>query len=123
VSMNPRDIVSHADMCSREGRMLQHGMNFCSNLPHSVLQVRRRHGAPYDDVVKDGGRTLIYESHDVPRTHRIKDPKAHDQPTRTPSGKLTPNGRFFEAGVQYKRAGEKRDWSESKKNPRRNLDL
>ena len=100
--MNPQDIVSHPEMCSREGRMLQHGMNFCSNLPHSVVLMSRRRAAPYDDVVEDAGRTLIYEGHDVPRTHGIKDPKAHDQPVRTPGGRLTPNGKFFEAAVQYK---------------------
>jgi hypothetical protein len=100
--MNPQDIVSHPDMCSREGRMLQHGMNFCSTLPHSVLLMSRRRGAPYDDVITDAGRTLIYEGHDVPRTRGIKDPKVHDQPLRTPGGKLTPNGKFFEAAAQFK---------------------
>ena len=105
MTINPQDIISHPDMCSREGRMLQHGMNFCSNLPHSVLLMSRRRGAPYDDVVKDAGRTLIYEGHDVPRTQGIKDPKKHDQPMRTPGGKLTPNGRFFEAAAQHKEGG------------------
>jgi hypothetical protein len=105
VNMNPQDIVSHPDMCSREGRMLQHGMNFCPNLPHSVLLMSRRRGAPYDDIITDAGRTLIYEGHDVPRTRGIENPKGYDQPMRTPGGKLTPNGKFFEAAAQYKDGG------------------
>ena len=88
-------------MCSREGRMLQHGMNFCPSGPCSVLLMSRRAGAPYDDEVLEGGRTLLYEGHDIPRTRGVRDPKGFDQPLRTPRGKLTPNGRFFEAAREY----------------------
>ncbi|HXZ27844.1 MAG TPA: HNH endonuclease [Terriglobales bacterium] len=99
--MQPGDIVSHNDMCSRERRMLQHGMNFRADT-HSVLLMSRRRGAPYDDQVLKEGRILIYEGHDVPRRGGVKDPKRHDQPMRTPSGTLTPNGKFYEAAHAFK---------------------
>lgn len=99
--MDPGDIVSHNEMCSRERRMLQHGMNFRTDT-YSVLLMSRRRGAPYNDDVRDQGRVLVYEGHDVPRVRGIKDPKRHDQPMRTPSGKLTPNGKFYEAAHAFK---------------------
>ncbi len=100
--MNAGDIVSHAEMCVREGRMLQHGMNFRVSLSHSVILMSRRPGAPYNDRVLDGGRTLIYEGHDVPRAGAIRDPKRYDQPRRTPAGRLTPNGKFEQAACSFK---------------------
>ena len=100
--MNAGDIVSHAAMCYREGRMLQHGMNFRVAPSHSVILMSRRNGAPYNDQVLDGGRTLIYEGHDVPKTLGVRDPKRHDQPQRTPGGKLTANGKFDKAANDFK---------------------
>ncbi len=102
--MNAGDIVSHAEMCVREGRMLQHGMNFRVSPEHSVILMSRRPGAPYEDQVLDGGRTLIYEGHDMARTKAVRDPKALDQPACTPMGHLTPNGKFQNAAVNF-RAG------------------
>jgi hypothetical protein len=61
-----------------------------------------RKGAPYNDEIVDGGKTLIYEGHDVPRTGGIKDPKRFDQPRTTPTGKLTPNGKFERAALEFK---------------------
>ncbi len=89
--------------------MLQHGMNFCQLSACSVLLTSRRPGAPYDDDIQEEGKVLIYEGHDVPRTRGIRDPKKYDQPFLTARGKLTPNGRFFEAAQKYKEgAGEAR---------------
>lgn len=56
-----------------------------------------RRGAPYDDQVLEGGAVIIYEGHDVRRSHAEPDPKTVDQPMRTGAGKLTQNGLFFEA--------------------------
>ncbi len=57
----------------------------------------RRPNAPYDDEVRDNGTVILYEGHDAPRSATVRDPKAVDQPMRTASGRLTPNGQFFEA--------------------------
>ncbi len=81
--------------------MLQHGMNFCSSRPFSVLLMSRRPGAPYDDEILEEGRVLIYEGHDVPRRGGIRDPKKFDQPLETPNGRPTPNGMFFRAARAY----------------------
>ena len=89
-------------MCFREGRMLQHGMNFEVSPTHSVILMSRRIGAPYEDRIEDSGRTLIYEGHDVPRYRGIRDPKRLNQPRLTPTGKLTANGRFERAAVEFK---------------------
>jgi hypothetical protein len=62
----------------------------------------RRPGAPYNDEVADNGTTLIYEGHDVPRSRGIRDPKRLDQLRTTPSGRLTPNGKFETAAVGFK---------------------
>lgn len=100
--MNAGEIISHAEMCVRENRMLQHGMNFRVSPDHSVILMSVRAGAPYRDEVSDGGKILIYEGHDVPRSRGILDPKALDQPATTPSGTLTPNGKFEKAALEFK---------------------
>ncbi len=104
--MNVRDIVSHTEMCIKEGRMLQHGMNFHTAQRNSVILMSRRKGAPYHDRVLEEGRVLIYEGHDIPRRPNVADPKACDQPRRTPSGKLTPNGKFEQAALLFKQEGK-----------------
>lgn len=99
--MEAGDIVSHHEICMREGRMLQHGMNFRVAPTHSVILMSLRKGAPYDDLVLDNGRTLVYEGHDVPRTRGVTNPKKLDQPEFTPSGRLTPNGKFAKAARDF----------------------
>ncbi len=96
------DIISHAGMCGRESRMLRHGMNFCPLSAYSVLLMSRRPGAPYDDTIVEESKILIYEGHDVPRAHGVRDPKSYDQSLRTPRGRLTANGQFYEAAQRYK---------------------
>jgi hypothetical protein len=100
------DIVSHSEICVREKRMLQHGMNFRNSAYNSVILMSRRPGAPYNDEIEDEGRTLIYEGHDVPKKKGIRDPKAIDQPRNTSGGKLTPNGKFEAAALAFK-SGDK----------------
>lgn len=96
------DIVSHTDVCQREGRMLQRGMNFRVSPQHSVILMSQRKGAPYQDRVLENGRILIYEGHDIARVRGIRDPKKFDQPELTPGGKFTENGKFQKAALDYK---------------------
>lgn len=91
------DIISYNDMCREEGTTLQHGMNFRLRGGHSVILMSVRPNAPYADKIEDGGRVIIYEGHDIPRTRSGPDPKAVDQPMQNPGGTLSRNGKFFEA--------------------------
>jgi hypothetical protein len=77
-------------------------MNFRVSRTHSVILMSVRKGAPYEDEVLNGGKTLIYEGHDVPRTKGIDNPKKYDQPEFTSRGKLTPNGKFAQAAREFK---------------------
>lgn len=96
------EIISYIEMCRREGASLQRGMNFRLGGDHSVILMSRRPNAPYQDHMEDDGVTLIYEGHDIPRSARHPDPKATDQPERTPKGGLTQNGRFHAAAQAAK---------------------
>ncbi len=96
------EIISYLEMCSREGVQLQRGMNYWVNRPYSVVLMSQRSDAPYSDTILDDGQTLIYEGHDEPRNSKNPDPKQVDQPQYTPTGRLTENGRFFEAAQDFK---------------------
>jgi hypothetical protein len=100
--MRPGDVISHTEMCAREGKNLQHGMHFRIAPTHSVLLMSTRPGAPYADEVLDGGVTLVYEGHDEPQLRDGPDPKTLDQPLMTEKGTLTPNGRFYMAAEAYR---------------------
>jgi hypothetical protein len=99
------EIISYLDMCQREGASLQRGMNFRLGGNHSVILMSVRENAPYADRLEDGGETLIYEGHDVPKTAGVKNPKALDQPERSRGGSLTENGKFHAAAQGFKRNG------------------
>jgi hypothetical protein len=99
-------VISHTDMCAREGKNLQAGMHFQIAPTHSVLLMSTRRGAPYTDAVEDDGQVLIYEGHDVPRSSVVPDPKAADQPLLTDKGSPTQNGRFYRA-AEAARNGER----------------
>jgi len=96
------DVISHAEMCHQEGKMLQRGMNYhiCNNI--SVILMSLRQNAPYNDQVLDSGRILIYEGHDAPKVRNGPDPKTIDQPLITPKGTITQNGKFFAAAQKCK---------------------
>jgi hypothetical protein len=100
---NAGDVISHIDMCKEESASLQRGMNFRLRGGRSVILMSRRRGAPYEDRLEEDGRVLVYEGHDVPRTGTTRNPKKIDQPYKTPSGRLTQNGLFFDAAQRYKR--------------------
>ena len=100
------NVLSHNEMCRREGVSLQRGMNFGLSGNHSVILMSVRPNAPYRDRLEDGGTTLIYEGHDHPKTISCPDLKVVDQPRSLPSGRLTQNGRFHEA-AQTLREGKR----------------
>lgn len=105
MAIYPGDIISHAEMCLEEGISLQKGMNFRVKGGATVILMSTRKGAPYADKVEDEGKVLIYEGHDTPR-NLAKDPKLVDQPSYTPGGKLTENGKFFQAALKFKEKKE-----------------
>jgi hypothetical protein len=78
-------------------------MNFGLGRTHSVILMSVRPNAPYRDRLEDGGTTLVYEGHDLPRSASCLNPKVVDQPEKFPSGGLTQNGKFHEAGQLAKR--------------------
>lgn len=91
------NVLSYIEMCQREGASLQAGMNFGLGGNHSVILMSVRPNAPYRDRLEDGGTTLIYEGHDMPRTAACPNPKVVDQPLKTHTGKPTQNGKFSSA--------------------------
>lgn len=98
----PNEIIPYLEMCQREGVSLQRGMNFQLGHNHSVILMSVRANAPYADRFEDDGSTIIYEGHDVPRSVQIRDPKAVDQPDRSPGGQLTENGKFHKAAQDFR---------------------
>lgn len=95
--ISPGDVISYLDMCSELGVNLQRGMNFRLRNNESLILMSIRLGAPYADKVEQGGRVIIYEGHDVPRTRGGPDPKKVDQPEFQPGGRPTQNGLFMES--------------------------
>jgi HNH endonuclease len=96
------DVISYFQMCALENMNMRRGMNFRPRGRTSVLLMSVRPGAPYKDRVEDNGKTLIYEGHDDPVPPDGRKPKEADQQSRTPDGKLTQNGLFFDAAERYK---------------------
>jgi hypothetical protein len=102
----PGDIISYMDMCRYEGASLQRGMNFHLGGRTSVILMSLRVGAPYADRIEEGGRVLVYEGHDSPRTKVGPNPKDIDQPDVSPTGKATQNGLFWHAAKAHQDRGE-----------------
>lgn len=97
------NVISYIEMCRREGASLQQGMNFGLGGNHSVILMSVRPNAPYRDRLEDGGTTLIYEGHDMPRGASCPNPKVVDQPLSHLRGGPTQNGRFHAAAQGAKR--------------------
>ncbi len=100
--IKPGDVLSYLEMCREEGVNLQRGMNFRLRGRDSVILMSLRKGAPYADRIEDDGKVLIYEGHDVSKSHQTPDPKKFDQPKSSLNGTLTQNGLFFEAAEKFK---------------------
>lgn len=99
-----KEIISYPEIVERERAMLQRGMNFRIKPQYSILLMSVRKGAPYNDQWHEDTGLLEYEGHDVSRKHG-QNPKAIDQPMTYPSGKLTENGKFFQAAMAFKNDG------------------
>ncbi|WAC07579.1 MAG: HNH endonuclease [Thermodesulfobacteriota bacterium] len=92
------EIVTYRHMCDTEGvQTLQRGMNYRLNPNYSVILMSQRHNSPYEDKILSDDLTIEYEGHDIPKTAPNINPKLHDQPRSTKSGKLTQNGLFASA--------------------------
>ncbi|OSZ82977.1 restriction endonuclease [Chitinophagaceae bacterium IBVUCB1] len=76
-------------------------MNFRVKGKDTVILMSVRRGAPYADRTEEDGQILIYEGHDVPRNIN-ESTKAVNQPQFTPNGKLTQNGKFHKAAMDYR---------------------
>lgn len=90
-------------MCDAENaQTLQRGMNYRLNTEYSVILMSQRSNAPYADRIYDDGITIEYEGHDIPKTSHEVNPKNYDQPDKTQNGKLTQNGLFVKAVIDFK---------------------
>lgn len=93
----PDTVITYFTMCQEEGgTSLQRGMNYRLLPTHSVILMSQQAGAPYTDRVEEEGTVIVYQGHNVPRP-QAPNPDAADQELKTPSGRLTQNGHFFEA--------------------------
>jgi len=77
-------------------------MNYMLNSEYSVILMSQRSNAPYIDRIHDDGITIEYEGHDIPKTRHDLNPKNFNQPDKTKNGKLTQNGLFVKAVLDYK---------------------
>jgi len=100
-------------MVQREGIALQKGMNFRVRggaAGYSIILMSVRKGAPYQDQWHEDTGILEYEGHDCPRSRNSPaDPKSVDQPMKLPSGRLTDNGKFYQAALAGKSGSAERD--------------
>jgi len=96
------EVISYLEMCQAWSASFQRGMNFRIRPDCSVILMSRRVNAPYRDRIAEEGKVLIYEGHDVPRSHLVPNPKLIDQPSETPGGKQTQNGLFASAAANAK---------------------
>ncbi len=100
--LSPGDVISYLEMCAPFGVNLQRGMNYRIKGSESLILMSQRPGAPYEDRVEQGGRVIIYEGHDLPKTGASRDPKSVDQPEHQPNGRPTQNGLFAAAAKRFK---------------------
>ena len=70
-------------------------MNFHLRGNYSVILMSVRSGAPYADRTEEGGKVILYEGHDLPKSEGETNPKSVDQSMTTPLGTLTQNGLFL----------------------------
>jgi hypothetical protein len=96
-------ILLYREMCDAEKvQTLQRGMNYRLNSEYSVILMSQRSNAPYSDYIHENGMTIEYEGHDIPKTSHDLNPKNYDQPEKTKNGKLTQNGLFKKAVLDFK---------------------
>ncbi len=102
-----QEILTYLELAQREGPV-QRGMNYrFQDKPYSLLLMSVREGAPYNDGFDNEGKLLFYEGENINTRRDVRedkklDPKRVDQPLFTKAGKLTNNGRFFQAAEDFK---------------------
>ena len=87
-------------MMQEGGLQVQKGMNFGVKKSYSIVLVSTAKNPPYNDELFDNG-VIEYEGHDAPRSDSY-DKKEVDQPSQTTRGKLTENGKFLKAAMEFK---------------------
>jgi hypothetical protein len=97
------EIISYREMCDREDMNLQRGMNFQKGDFYSIILMSVKKNSPYEDRIEDEGSTLIYEGHDIPRNLTNSSPKLVDQVSSSAKGRVTENGKFYNATQEYKK--------------------
>jgi len=101
-------ILSYREMCQAENvQALQRGMNYRLNPNYSVILMSQRRNAPYKDTIVNDGKTIEYEGHDISKISSVHNPKLEDQSEILSSGKLTQNGLFIRAVINYKNNNNK----------------
>lgn len=100
--MKVDDVISYIELVNAEKTNLQKGMNFGVGDGYAVFLMSIRKGAPYADAIDPNTGDLLYEGHDEPRTKSCPNPKKVDQPLKTATGRLTENGKFFGAAMDFK---------------------
>jgi len=108
MALRYKTIISYAEIVKREEIMLQKGMNFRIKPNYSIILMSVRKSAPYKDRWHEDTGLLEYEGHDEPKRGEMNTKKI-DQPMRYASGKLSENGKFYEAAVAYKEGSAKPD--------------
>jgi hypothetical protein len=97
-----KDVLTHAELTMAEGLSLQRGMNFRpAEKDYSIFLMSVNEKAPYNDGFDSDGTVLTYEGHDINKREQV-DNKKFNQPLFTKNGKLTENGKFFQAVEDYK---------------------
>ncbi|RYZ92149.1 MAG: hypothetical protein EOP06_05145 [Proteobacteria bacterium] len=89
-------IITYSEMCAFEAMPLQRGMHFDIR-GKNVLLMSTRNDAPFNDVLEEDGRILVYEGHNIVKSTAHPRPARVDQPMFTASKRLTENGKFYEA--------------------------
>ena len=100
--VRPGDVITYSEMCHVEGTRLRRGMYYRLRGKTSVLLMNLGSDAPYEDRIEAGGRTIIYEGHDIPNRKGGPDPKTVNQPEFTARGQMTQNGFFHRAAQSYR---------------------
>ncbi|OGM28157.1 hypothetical protein A2962_02100 [Candidatus Woesebacteria bacterium RIFCSPLOWO2_01_FULL_39_61] len=95
-------VITHAELSNKEGMSLQRGMNYRpGDKEYSIFLMSVSPDAPYNDGFDAENKKLFYEGEDVSKREKAQ-PKEHDQPFFTKTGKRTNNGKFFKIAEDYK---------------------
>lgn len=104
--VSPGDVVPWSTVTSFAGLTSRKGMQYRPRGGTSVFLMSRRTGAPYDDVLADEGRTLVYVGHDANETPEGPDPRTVDQPLTRPDGRPSDNALFLKTVEAAKTGAE-----------------